>query len=193
MKKILFLTLAIVMSVSLTACSGSNQSSSSGNDQQSTAQSSSSSVSQASSNSGSSESRGITGGPSRSPRVIKNGTAVTLTIGKTVIPATLNHSTSSKELISRLPYTVHLNRYSHDYCGVMDDPLKYDKKDVHYGWLNGDIDFATDANYFTILFEEQDTSKQYGYQVNMGKVDGDLSVIKNLQGPINVRIALANK
>lgn len=176
----------------MTGCSNGNQSKSNG--PQNSAGSSDSSVSQAPSpsNPGSSNSSRILGGPSRSPRVIKNGTAVTLTVEKAVIPATLNNSASSKELISRLPYTVHLNRYSHDYCGVMDDPLKYDKKDVHNGWLNGDIDFATDANYFTILFEDQSTSKQYGYQVNLGKVDGNLSVIKNLKGPIDVRIALAD-
>jgi hypothetical protein len=59
-----------------------------------------------------------------------------MTIGDTVISATLNNSTSSKELISRLPYSVSLNRFSHDYCGVMKDPFKYDEKDVHNGWLS---------------------------------------------------------
>lgn len=136
---------------------------------------------------------GTSENPTVSPRKIENGTAVTLTIGNTVIPATLNDSVSAKELIFRLPYTVRLHHYAHDYCGVMSDPLKYDPKDVHYGWLNGDIDFATDANYFTILYEDQAISKVYGYQVNMGKVDGDLSVFKNSLGDdIDVRIALAH-
>ena len=66
-----------------------------------------------------------TKGSNMSTRVIENGTAIKLTIGDTVIPATLNNSTSAKELISRLPYTVSLNRFSHDYCGVMKDPNSY--------------------------------------------------------------------
>ncbi|MDO5537977.1 MAG: cyclophilin-like fold protein, partial [Desulfovibrionaceae bacterium] len=67
----------------------------------------------------------------QSARVIENGTPVTLTIGKTVIPATLNDSRTARALIARLPYTVKLHRYSHDYCGVMEDPLPYNEADVH--------------------------------------------------------------
>lgn len=130
-------------------------------------------------------------GSNMATRTIENGTAITLKIGNTLIPATLNNSTSSKELLSRLPYTVHLNRFSHDYCGVMEDPLKYDEKDVHYGWMNGDIDFARDGNYFTILFEDEEKSKIYGHQVNLGKVDCDLSIIKGLGSSIDVLIELA--
>lgn len=124
-------------------------------------------------------------------RKIENGTPITLTIGDTIIPATLNNSRSAKELISRLPYTVSLHRYSHDYCGVMDDPLSYDEADVHNGWMNGDIDFARDGNYFTILFEDEEKSQQYGHQITMGKIDGPLSAVKNLGRDIVVRIELA--
>lgn len=124
-------------------------------------------------------------------RKIENGTPITLTIGDTVIPATLNNSRSAKELISRLPYTVSLHRYSHDYCGVMDDPLSYDEADVHNGWMNGDIDFARDGNYFTILFEDEENSQQYGHQITMGKIDGPLSAVKNLGRDIEVKIELA--
>lgn len=168
MKKLMILALTILMVVSFTACS-ENQGSS--NKKSSAASSKTSNM---------------------ATRKIDNVTAVTLTIGDTVIPATLNNSTSSKELISRMPCTVHLNRYTHDYCGVMKNPLKYDEKDVHNGWLNGDIDFATDGNYFTILFADEEKSKIYGNQVNMGKVDCDLSVIKGLGSAIDVRIDLAH-
>ena len=91
-----------------------------------------------------------------STRRIAGGTKVRLVVGDKVIPATLNDSRSAKELISRLPYTVSMSKYSHDYCGVMARPLSYDKKDVHNGWLNGDIDFATGGNYFTILYKDED-------------------------------------
>lgn len=124
-------------------------------------------------------------------RTIENGTPITLTIGDTVIPATLNNSTSAKELLSRLPYTVKLHRYSHDYCGVMADPLPYDEADVHHGWLDGDIDFARDGNYFTILFEEEENSQQFGHQITMGKIDGPLSAVKNLGSDIEVKIERA--
>jgi len=53
----------------------------------------------------------------------------------------------------------------------MKEPLKYDEADVHNGWMNGDIDFARDANYFTILYENEENSKQFGDQINLGKID----------------------
>ena len=57
--------------------------------------------------------------------------------------------------------------------------------------MNGDIDFATDGNWFTILFDNEENSDSYGYQVNLGKVDSELSVLKNLSGSYEVRIELA--
>ena len=124
-------------------------------------------------------------------RKIENGTPVTITIGGTVIPATLNDSKSAKALIARLPFTMTLHKYAHDYCGVMDDPLPYDEADAHYGWLDGDIDFARDGNYFTILYEDEDKSSQYGNQINLGKIDGPLSAIKEMGSDITITVRLA--
>lgn len=128
-----------------------------------------------------------------STRIIKNGTPIILIIGNTKIPATLNDSLSSQELIKRLPFTMKLRKYAHDYCGVMQNPLPYDEKDVHNGWLNGDIDFARDGNYFTILYEDEENSKQYGHQINLGKVDGPLSAIKSMGEEIEITIEKLNK
>jgi hypothetical protein len=61
-------------------------------------------------------------------RMIENSTSVILTVGETVIPATLNNSKAAQDLISRLPYTITLHRYEYDYCGVLDEPFEYDKK-----------------------------------------------------------------
>lgn len=97
----------------------------------------------------------------QSTRMIENGTKVNIIIGNTVIPATFNNGKTAKALLARLPFTMRLHKYAHDYCGVMEDPLPYDEKDVHSGWMNGDIDFARDGNYFTILYEDEETSDQY--------------------------------
>lgn len=126
-------------------------------------------------------------------RVIKDGTKINMYFGDTVVPGILNDSETAQALIEMLPYTVHMNRYSHDFCGVMDDPLPYKEEDVHYGWLNGDIDFATDVDYFTILFEDEESSEQYGYQVNIGVIDCPLENISKLTGSYDVRIELAEE
>ena len=129
--------------------------------------------------------------PSMPTRVIENGTKVNIHFGDTIIPGILNDSDTAKALIEMLPYTVHMNSYSHDFCGVMPDELPFNEDEVHYGWLNGDIDYAIDAPYFTILHSDEEDSEQYGYQVNIGVMDCELSRIRELSGSYDVLIELA--
>ena len=119
----------------------------------------------------------------------ENGTKILLHFGDTVIPGVLNDSETARALIAKLPYTQHMSRYSHDFCGVTED-LPYNEEEEHYGWLNGDIDYATDAPYFTILFEDQDESEIYGSQVNIGVITCPLSDIAALNGSYDVLIEL---
>lgn len=125
--------------------------------------------------------------PTRLPP--ENGTKILLHFGDTVIPGVLNDSETAQALIAKLPYTQHMSRYSHDFCGVTED-LPYNEEEEHYGWLNGDIDYATDAPYFTILFEDQDESEIYGSQVNIGVITCPLADIAALNGSYDVLIEL---
>lgn len=118
---------------------------------------------------------------------------IKLTVGNTVIPAVLNNSCSSKELMDRLPYAVRLNKYTHDYYGVMNEPLPYDEKDLHNGWSNGDIAFAADGDYFTILYKDEELSQQFGNLVTLGKINAPLSVIDTLSDEITVTIDRDNQ
>ena len=77
----------------------------------------------------------------------ENGTKIIMHVGDTVIPGVLNDGETAQALVKMLPYKVRVSRYSHDFCGVMDDALPYKEEEVHHGWLNGDIDFATDLRY----------------------------------------------
>ena len=125
--------------------------------------------------------------PTRLPP--ENGTKILLHFGDTVIPGVLNDSETAQALIARLPCTQHMDRYSHDFCGVTED-LPYREEEKHNGWLNGDIDYATDAPYFTILFEDQDKSEIYGNQVNIGVITCPLAEIAALNGSYDVLIEL---
>ena len=121
---------------------------------------------------------------------MEGGTKINMYFGDTVIPGVLNDSETAKALIEKLPMTQHMSRYSHDFCGVTEE-LPHNEEDVHYGWLNGDIDYALNAPYFTILFEDEDVSEQYGDQVNIGVITCPLSDIAALDGSFDVRIELA--
>ena len=122
---------------------------------------------------------------------MEGGTKINMYFGDTLITGVLNDSETAKALIEKLPMTQHMSRYSHDFCGVTEE-LPYNEDDVHYGWLNGDIDYALNAPYFTILFEDEDVSEQYGYQVNIGVITCPIADIAALQGSYDVRIELAN-
>ena len=126
--------------------------------------------------------------PTRIP--MEGGTKINMYFGDTLITGVLNDSETAKALIEELPMTQHVSRYSHDFCGVTEE-LPYNEDEVHYGWLNGDIDYATDAPYFTILFEDEDVSEKYGYQVNIGVITCPISEIAALEGDYDVRIELA--
>ena len=126
--------------------------------------------------------------PTRRP--MEGGTKINMYFGDTVIPGVLNDSETAKAIIAKLPYTQKVSRYSHDFCGVT-EKLPYSEDEVHYGWLNGDIDYATDAPYFTILFEDEDVSEKYGYQVNIGVITCPIENISSLEGDYEVRIELA--
>ncbi|MBQ3319635.1 MAG: hypothetical protein IJM77_04690 [Spirochaetia bacterium] len=129
---------------------------------------------------------------SMATRVITDGTKIVMHFGNTEIPGILNDSKTAKALIKNLPYTVHMNRYSHDFCGIVPArDFPYNESEVHYGWLNGDIDYATDGPYFTILFEDEDASERYGNQVNIGVITCPLEKIASLKGSYDVRIELA--
>lgn len=126
--------------------------------------------------------------PTRIP--MEGGTKINMYFGDTLITGVLNDCETAKAFIEKLPMTQHVSRYSHDFCGVTED-LPYNEDEVHYGWLNGDIDYAINAPYFTILFEDEDVSEQYGDQVNIGVITVPLSEIAALEGSYDVRIELA--
>ena len=126
--------------------------------------------------------------PTRIP--MEGGTKINMYFGDTLITGVLNDCGTAKAFIEKLPMTQHVSRYSHDFCGVTED-LPYNEDEVHYGWLNGDIDYAINAPYFTILFEDEDKSERYGDQVNIGVITVPLSEIAALEGSYDVRIELA--
>lgn len=117
-------------------------------------------------------------------------TEIILKAGDKEIFAELNNSSASKELIKRLPYTIRLNRYEHDYCGVMDSPLPYNKEDLQNGWKNGDIAFAADGSYFAILYKDEEISQQFGNLVNLGKIKDSPLVMDTLNSEISLEIKL---
>lgn len=118
-------------------------------------------------------------------------TAITLTVGETVLEGYLNDNRSARDLISRLPVTVSLNRGTHDYCGDITPALAYDESDVQNGWKNGDLAFWTAGNDFVIFHSDEENSSATGDIVNIGAVTSDLETVRSLGQHIDVTVALS--
>ena len=124
---------------------------------------------------------------------VAQGTPVTLTIGDTVLHATLNDTSCAQALIARLPVTVSLNNSGHDYCGGIDPALPYENEDVQNGWKDGDLAFWTAGNDFVIFHDDEETSSGTGNIVNIGHITDDIELVRALPDSFDVTIALAQE
>jgi len=116
-------------------------------------------------------------------------TKVTLTIGNKVVPAVLYNSTAAKNLMSRLPITVSLNKGSRDYCGGI-DPLNYEKNEVQTGYRNGDLAYWIPGQDFVIFTEGEETSFEVPDVIILGHINVGVEGLKGLGHTVKVSIAL---
>jgi len=118
------------------------------------------------------------------------GTAVTLTVGTTVIPATLNDTEAAKRLKAKLPLKISMSRSAVDYCGLMAGGIEYASKDLHNGWMNGDIVYIPNGNWLSIFYSGENTHAPNF--LTLGRIDKEyLPVVAKLSGSIEMTIALA--
>jgi len=113
---------------------------------------------------------------------------ITLTVGDVKFRAALNNSKTAHDLISKLPYTIKLSRFEYDYGGILSEPLQFDEKDKHNGWINGEIAYA--GNYFSILFDGEEQSQDYSNMITIGHIKDDLNIVKGLGQQIEVTVSL---
>ena len=117
----------------------------------------------------------------------KGNTPITLTIGNTVLDGYLNDSKAAKSLLAKLPLSVTLDDSDNDFCGGNLN-LKYDKKDVQYGYKNGDLAFWTPANNFVIFVNGEENSADTGDLVILGRITSPQKMLDSLKGTIKVTI-----
>lgn len=119
----------------------------------------------------------------------KDLTRISLTIGDKVFPAVLYNTAPAKDLISRLPVTVSLNRGPVDFCGGI-KPIKHGKSDAQVGYRSGDLVYWIPGQDFVIFTKDKEDSSGGPDMVVLGKVESDIEEIKKLGGTIKVTIAL---
>ena len=121
----------------------------------------------------------------------QKSTKVILKVGQKEFKAKFNNSTTAKDVLSKLPYTVNLDQYEFDYCGIIPAPLAFDEADKHNGWTNGDICLAD--NYFTILYAGEEQSASHTGLIKIGEIEDKekLSEIAALGNSIQLTVTSA--
>ena len=111
------------------------------------------------------------------------GNKIILNFGATKVPVALNDSQTARAFYDALPCKVRVSNSSGlDYCGPMPVELPWDEGQVHHGWRNGAVNYNPHGGWLAVLFGGEEVSAAYGDQVDMGSVEGDLSVFDGL-GP----------
>lgn len=119
--------------------------------------------------------------------ITETATPVKFKIGNESIRATFNDSTTAKDLLTKLPYSITLMRYQFDYCGTMERPLDFDEVDKHNGWENGE--FCMAGIYLSILFDGEEQSDEHAGLISIGRIhDEDLPKVKKMGRGITVTI-----
>nr|WP_319485920.1 cyclophilin-like fold protein [uncultured Cohaesibacter sp.] len=124
-------------------------------------------------------------------RAIENGTKVRIVIGNAVVPAVLNDSKTSRALIEKLPYSAKVYRGSSGFCGTISDEFPVDAKDLHSGWLNGDIVYSPGTDELAIPYKREEVSKTlYDGLVTLGAISTPLETMDAFERSITIRIEL---
>ena len=118
-------------------------------------------------------------------------TKINLRFGETSIPVELNDTETALAFAQELPATIHVNGTGIDFCGRMPFELPYEESQVGHGWVNGDVNYNPGGGWFALLFDDEENSKRYGDQVNIGRVTGQLGVLHELSGSYDLVIERA--
>ena len=117
-------------------------------------------------------------------------TAITMTVGDTVITAELSDSQTTRDFLALLPRTVTLSRYGdREYYGNPGGTLSTEGE-VIPDFENGDVTFYPPSGNLAIFFGNEDTSNQSNL-IRMGKITSDFSVFENFPQTIEMQVAVA--
>lgn len=183
MKKFIILAFTVILTLSLCACGGNNQTAGQNENTSATSSEVQPETSVPDTENDDNEAADNSAGET---------TPITLTIGDTVLNGYLNDSDPAKSLIAMLPLTVTLNDSDNDFCGDNLD-IEYSENDVQSGYKNGDLTFWPPASNFVIFVDDEENSANTENLVILGKITEPQAALDALEGTIDVTIALAGE
>ena len=128
----------------------------------------------------------------KSTEAIKDETTdITLTIGDTVVTASIDDSETSREFLALLPLTLDMTRYyDREYAGGLGEQKLSTNGNSIDDYENGDVTYYIAGNSLAVFFDKANSSNQGGL-IRMGKITSDLNALINMQGDAQMVIELA--
>ena len=112
---------------------------------------------------------------------------ITMTVGDTVITATLDDSDTTRDFLSTLPRTIMMYRYGdREYYGMLEEISENGEAIADFE--NGDVTYYPAGHSFAVFFNGEERSDQSGL-IRMGKITSDLSVFDTFDGIVQMQIA----
>ena len=116
-------------------------------------------------------------------------TDITMTVGDTVITATLDNSETTQAFLSTLPRTLSMNEYDgREYYGRIGSLTE--NGEAIQNFENGDVTYFPSGPSLAIFYDGADNSNQDGL-IRMGKVTSDLSAFEALNNTAEMLIEIA--
>lgn len=117
-------------------------------------------------------------------------TQITMTVGNTVIAATLDDSATTRDFVKSLPVTMKMTRWGNrEYYGKVANRLSEDAQKRNR-FANGDVAYWAPGGSFAVFFNDTGNTSISDLIV-MGKVTSDLKAFDALEDSVDMRIAVA--
>lgn len=114
---------------------------------------------------------------------------ISMTVGDTVVTATLDNSETTQAFLATLPRTLTMNHYGgREYYGRIEALPENGEAIVDFE--NGDVTYYPAGQSLAIFFAGEDSSSQGGL-LRMGKITSDLSVFETLGKSVEMHIEVA--
>lgn len=116
-------------------------------------------------------------------------TEITMTVGDTMITATLDNSETTQAFLATLPRTLTMKRYGNrEYYGRIE--AISENGEAIADFENGDVTYYPAGPSFAVFFASEDSSTQSGL-IRMGKVTSDLSLFESLGETAEMQIEVS--
>ena len=119
-------------------------------------------------------------------------TPITIKAGNTLITATQDDSTTSRDFVKSLPLTIGMKRWGdREYYGKLREPLS-DQGRKQSGFANGDVAYWVPGGSFAIFFDDK-VNPDISNLIVFGKISSDLKVFDAMDESLDMRIDLATE